>query len=781
VNAGPNPGDSCWIAECDTGMCKWTPNPSCCNDAQEDVIYSDGFEAGLETPWTFAGDQGSNTVWGVVEGLPNAEEDPFAIYFGDVVNGNFNCGLDTCVNCKYRSCAGSAISPELDLRSVDPQFNLKVSFNVKLSTEWDGLEADKYPANNAHSALSTDVLFVEVLSANGTKVTEVWNSDEVRGSTGGVYKLQWADLTPFIGQKVKLRFRFDSGVSLPSKNEGGGVWIDEVVVQTVCDRVCLSSADCGQAPACHSSVCRAGACDLEVRKGCCSSDFNTDCNDGDACTLDTCTLGTQSCTNVFAGNPECCHAYDNLLTLAFDSLDLLGGAKTPETCGNTECDGAETCDNCALDCGECPVRWQLADTRRVSGLTSLYFGSLETGNYADGDKIVNDEVHTPAVTLPNYGIPVVDFKLWLDTEHTETFELFVEPVDKDLLSVLVQKKDPNNNLWGTPLTVWTSNSWDFKGSTYDAGTGAPIWRQVSVGMKDLNLNGATVRFVLRFDSVDGTYNAAEGAYVDDFQVRTLCKANYECLSPVECAETKPAEPNCTIEVCDQGLCRARSNVAKEGCCIQDVVDGGDWSFDTMTLQGWVPKPLVGTVKWHASALKNASSGGSASMYFGNTNNRNYEDAGKIPKGNVTSPEVEVTGRSKVEVSFKLWMRVQDLYWFSDVLSFGVLNVLIPGGDPISASYSELWRKPCSADMDEECQSNPVLSPCSGYGCEDFPWGQWVTITRTIDFTKAPFNTYGLPDLPKLVVFRFSFDSGDPSSNKAEGVFIDDFQVLSVCE
>jgi hypothetical protein len=169
------------------------------------------------------------------------------------------------------------------------------------------------------------------------------------------------------------------------------------------------------------------------------------------------------------------------------------------------------------------------------------------------------------------------------------------------------------------------------------------------------------------------------------------------------------------------------------------------------------------------------------MYFGNTNNRNYEDAGKIPKGNVTSPEVEVTGRSKVEVSFKLWMRVQDLYWFSDVLSFGVLNVLIPGGDPISASYSELWRKPCSADMDEECQSNPVLSPCSGYGCEDFPWGQWVTITRTIDFSKAPFNTYGLPDLPKLVVFRFSFDSGDPSSNKAEGVFIDDFQVLSVCE
>jgi hypothetical protein len=526
-------------------------------------------------------------------------------------------------------------------------------------------------------------------------------------------------------------------------------------------------------------VCRAGACRLEAIAGCCTADFNADCNDGDQCTLDTCNVATKVCSNVFGGNDECCHAYSDLLVLSFDSMAELSGAKKPDTCGNTECTGTENCDNCAEDCGECPVRWQLADTRRVSGLTALYFGNLETGTYADGDKIVADEVFTPSVKLPLYGIPALDFKLWLDTEHTQTFDLFVEPVDKDVLTVLVQKKD--NNTWGTPITVWDSNSWDFKGSTYDATEDGPIWRQVSVGMKNLNLAGATVRFVLRFDSVDTTYNAHEGAYVDDLKVYTLCNPTYECLSPVECAETKPAEPNCTVEQCDLGICRTRSNGAKEGCCVQDIIDGADWSFDTMTLQGWVPKPQVGVVKWHASALKNTTAGGSAAMYFGNTNNRNYEDPGKISKGYVTSPEVDVSGLGKVEVSFKLWMKVEDLYWFSDVLSFGALNVLVSGADPITASYSELWRKPCSADLDEECQVNPIVAPCSGIGCQDFPWGQWVEVTSTIDFTKAPYNTYGLPNLPKLVVFRFSFDSGDPSTNKAEGVFIDDFQVLSVCQ
>lgn len=120
-----------------------------------------------------------------------------------------------------------------------------------------------------------DLLTLEVVA--GSKVTPVFVSLSIGKSTAGGWQRVAADLSPFAGKKVQLRWRFATGSG--AKNGFEGVWLDDIVVETVCPgAVCTASSDCG--------------------------------GDSNTCTLDTCSLYSNSESGggacLYGVAPDCC-------------------------------------------------------------------------------------------------------------------------------------------------------------------------------------------------------------------------------------------------------------------------------------------------------------------------------------------------------------------------------------------------------------------------------------------------------------------------------------------
>ena len=776
-----NDGDDvCTDDSCEDGTCKFLPTgvPGCCDPPEDGTQYlvDAGIEgAQLPAGWEVTDSAGEDVAWQVTNAT--ACDGSYALYFG---NGeNYDCG--------QALCDGAVTTQEIDLSGVDNLYNLRLSFCTNISTEWDEVDQAAYPADNAHT-VQIDVLYVEVLV--GDEVTEVWNSDILHGTTHGLWDDAWADLSPYKGQTIRLRYRFYTGTAEPAHNDAAGIFIDNIRVEKVCGAVCGTVLDCTGGEDCTQAECNSGVCAYPTDPECCTAEINPDCDDGDPCTNDVCQMSNNTCLHNFSGDPECCSPNPSVFTDSFPSANQTAWYVPEEgvSCGifPFDCENAEgeNCMTCPTDCGACPVSWNVSADQSFTAPYSLYFGNPLLGNYENGQNPARGYIASPDVDLPPYGIPAVSFHLWLDTELTPIWWFFEQPVDFDILRLHVQPK--SGGAYGDMTEIWNSMAWDFKGSTFDGVANDVIWKTVYVALDGLDLEGETVRFVFEFDSYDGSNNNFQGAYVDDIKTFTLCDDAFECLSAYDCTETTPAQPNCSLELCDSpdgeagasGTCIEEANTLLYGCCVQEVIIGTTADFDAPCgMEDWEASPTAdqNPVAWQvwgeADGGENQTPGGECALYFGNPKAGNYDAPGQAPQGTVTSPTWEIPADldAEVEVSFWLWMDLGDTWSLTDVLSLHMGLKFYPTLPPSEEFL--LWSKPCDMSLGL-CDVPGFETYCNQWGCTTWPWGQWKHVSVIIP--TAWFQGYS------HLNFWFEFNAQDGTNNEGVGIFVDDFEVRNSC-
>jgi len=201
-------GDSCTEDLCHTnGLCKHLS--FCCAESHP---FSEGFESGLGEFFIQDEELGDGVHW---------KMNPF-----DHIEGFLSAWIASASSHTYDT--GQAVATSMTSASfVLPAFSeaeseLTLSFWLKLSTEWDGQIYDN-PAG-------IDRFKVEVVAA--ATVYEVWSSDEVSGSTQGLWMPVEIDLSTWSEKYIHVRFAFDSIDEV--NNAFVGPVIDDVKIGRTC-------------------------------------------------------------------------------------------------------------------------------------------------------------------------------------------------------------------------------------------------------------------------------------------------------------------------------------------------------------------------------------------------------------------------------------------------------------------------------------------------------------------------------------------------------------------
>ena len=203
-----------------------------------------------------------------------------------------------------------------------------------------------------------------------------------------------------------------------------------------------------------------GACELD-----------SECSNGDACTIDSCVNGL--CASEAVGGPGCCG--NQVANYNFDS-GTMEGWTVQDSLGLT---------------------WQPSMTRSASPPYSLYFGD-PTKNPPDYDtgEHVGGVLVSPPIILPKSGTATLTFDLFLAVEADGGFDLFTVEVDGS----------------GAPAFAWSKAQL----------TSLPTTGFVPVSIDLTPYMGQTVSIRFVFDSVDASFNTFEGAYLDNVLVDTTC-------------------------------------------------------------------------------------------------------------------------------------------------------------------------------------------------------------------------------------------------------------------
>jgi len=125
-------------------------------------------------------------------------------------------------------------------------------------------------------------------------------------NTAGVFVAESLDLSALAGQNVTLTFVFTANAS---QNAAEGIYVDDIRLVDAANTTatcCANGADCNDGAACTLDSCvgqaGGGICQHTAIPGCCKVDG--DCSDGNACTTDTCNAATGTCA--FANNTLPC-------------------------------------------------------------------------------------------------------------------------------------------------------------------------------------------------------------------------------------------------------------------------------------------------------------------------------------------------------------------------------------------------------------------------------------------------------------------------------------------
>jgi len=208
--------------------------------------------------------------------------------------------------------------------------------------------------------------------------------------------------------------------------------------------------------------------------GACSS--NSDCEDLDPCTIDLCN-GVGACVAEPSGLSGCCGS--EAARFGFET-GVLSPWTVPEASG--------------------AVTWQLSERRSSEGGWSLYFGDVTKNppDYDNGSQVIATAA-SPPITLPQTGTATLTFDVFLDSEPDASFDVLQVDIDT-----------------GTTR----SKVWD-KSQLVSIPTGG--FAQAEADLTDWRGKTVTLRF--HFDSMDGSLNSYEGAYIDNIVVDTTCQAS----------------------------------------------------------------------------------------------------------------------------------------------------------------------------------------------------------------------------------------------------------------
>jgi len=176
------------------------------------TLFETGFEEGLGG-WSISDTNGDDNVfWQTTQTA--ASEGQSCAWFGDAETATYQS--ETAVK-------GTMVSPFIELPTdFADGGQLTLNFDVLLDTEWDGF----FYLN----PVGLDRMSVELLGVGAPK--EIWSSDEINGTTEGVWINQSINLTTWAGKTVQLRRTFDSGDS--NANDHAGAMLDNLSVGRTC-------------------------------------------------------------------------------------------------------------------------------------------------------------------------------------------------------------------------------------------------------------------------------------------------------------------------------------------------------------------------------------------------------------------------------------------------------------------------------------------------------------------------------------------------------------------
>ncbi|MDP6943365.1 MAG: hypothetical protein QF464_04385 [Myxococcota bacterium] len=202
-----------------------------------------------------------------------------------------------------------------------------------------------------------------------------------------------------------------------------------------------------------------------------------DCDDGNPCTEADCV--EEICAFVALPTDMCCDA-------------------TPLQANDFDDPNASELDADAPFGG---ASWTLTEARAVSAPNSLYFGNSETLTLGAAQRVIG-ALRLPPVALPAETEAHLTLRLFVDIEsdpHRDQLQLFADILDPSGATVAV-----------IPLMTKAD---------------IPMEAYAGFALVDLSLAslaGETLRLRLDFDSVQPPNPNAEGVFVDDLEISTLC-------------------------------------------------------------------------------------------------------------------------------------------------------------------------------------------------------------------------------------------------------------------
>lgn len=527
------PGDcgdtSCYNHECVDQLCESDQKLSCCVTiatfpglGQPDQVITEGFETGFDD-WLHDDPlPNDNLGWWVDGGLPFQGD--ASLFFGDPSTQNY-------VAVPSNPAQGTIWTPAFQFDDAGGAL-LALSFWLNMSTEYDGVSGQLDPE------ASFDNLIIKVMTVGEGEVEVAWHSATAIGNTtNGQWQQVGVDLSPWAGAFARVGFEFDSA-DTPGTGFGNtstGVRIDELTVTTFCGaEQCLGFQDCDDGNACTVDSCHDGSCVSEqTDPSCCDED--TDCVHENTCVKGTCEGG------------GCVYEYKTLQTCCYEGEWLDGfGLWTDFESGEGDWTVAGDAD---------PVVWHLTSDEAHSGANSFNFSNPGNGWYSlPGFEKTKGKLISPAFLVPAFdgGLPYASFWFKLETEWDglEADEFFDQIVVDELRVGVATFGDVDN-----PDPGWVSH--------YIQNTTRGEWLESQVDLDQYR--GLNIQLVFDFDTGDGNFNDFAGPFIDDVQTASTCKPSGaiqcvyggDCVPSDECHSVKCIDFKCietvltTPECCEE--------------------------------------------------------------------------------------------------------------------------------------------------------------------------------------------------------------------------------------
>jgi hypothetical protein len=479
-------GEACTLDQCPIPGALCIHCPAGCGCPEDPPAFTTGFDEGFfPLGWIVSDANLGDAVGWHVSGRRWLRP-PYAAYLGDADCGTYsNTPLDAaCDPLPLPGPGGTKITATLKTPSV-PLLSSPAGY-VALFWLWSEVDA-----LTTGGAGETDVLSLEVEDALTQESWPLTSSLAVGKNTDGLWSLLGADLSPWAGKNVRLRFHFDTLQNLDNLHEG--VYIDDVQVVPRCvGGCCADDADCADLPL--ADGCSEARCvDLAGGAGtvcaavpttpgelCEPCSLDVQCADENPCTTDTCGTGGVCAHDVF-----CCFEESVFLT-SFEQE--LGGFSVGDS---NPTDG---------------VAWKLTGENSVLGFQSAWIADEATGTYASPGPI------DVSLTTPSFFMPALSevggglgLAFWLNLSTEWDGQTYANPAGIDRMAIYVVQGPVSTE-------VWTSDEVD--GSTEGS------WVPVEVPMEDWAEAPVQIRFVFR--SVDEVANDHIGPMIDAIKVGRVC-------------------------------------------------------------------------------------------------------------------------------------------------------------------------------------------------------------------------------------------------------------------